>query len=558
MQEPENPSRPPRRRARRRPPQPPQKPSHSQKPSSNSAGNVRYLPGSNGNSSTARPAGELRSNRPTRPGQPSVPANRSEISRARRTAPDNRPNSARFNLRSLLSSDSPAPRKDTSPRLPNPNGRSREGAITRVPPNSRQIVKAAAVTPLVARPKARVAPTPIPTPRRTRKVKRPPRPASPLLYMTRLLILGIGIGAIAGTVLSIWNPKSRVTTALDTSVASLEAGAASSANNATLLNRDTVPKVNSPVPMVVRLGQPIPALTTSIQQLIAQTQGFTVGVHLVDLDTGNFVNVNGDARLQAASTIKVPVLVSFLQDLDAGKVRLDQNLTMEKIDVAEEAGEMQYLPVGTQFPALEVATKMITVSDNTATNILIRQGGGIPAINQRFRSWGLTNTSLSNLLPDLGGTNTVSAKDLTLLLTSVSQGNLLSLRSRDRLLEIMRGTVTDTLIPAGIGPENNAVVAHKTGTIGTMVGDTGIVDMVSGKRYVLTVIVQREAGDDRAQELIRQISSEVYQYFSKQQQPYSQTAPAPAAQGSSETATPPNDPANEAAPVATPDQGQTP
>jgi beta-lactamase class A len=545
MQEPENPSRPPRRRPRRRPPQ--QQP----KPSSNNAGNVRYLPGSSGNGSAPNPSSrDLRPNRPTRPGQP-IPSDRSQISRARRTAPDNRPNNARFNLRSLLSSDTPTPRKDSSPRLPNPNGRSREGAITRVAPSSRQIVKGTAVAPLVARPKARVAPTPIPKPRRVRKVKRPPAPPSPLLYVTRLLILGIGIGAIAGTVLSIWNPKSRVPVSFNASVVSQEAGAVS--NSATLFNRDTVPKVNSPVPMVVRLGQPIPALTTSIQRLIAQTQGFTVGVHLVDLDTGNYVNVNGDTRLQAASTIKVPVLVSFLQDLDAGKVRLDQNLTMEKIDVATEAGEMQYLPVGTQFPALEVATKMITVSDNTATNILIRQGGGMPAMNQRFRSWGLTNTSLSNLLPDLGGTNTVSAKDLTLLLTSISQGNLLSLRSRDRLLEIMRGTVTDTLIPAGIGPENNAVVAHKTGTIGTMVGDTGIVDMTSGKRYVLTIIVQRQAGDDAAQELIRQISGEVYQYFASQQQPYSQTTTVPTNPSNTDAPA-----ANDAAPAATPEQGQTP
>jgi len=48
---------------------------------------------------------------------------------------------------------------------------------------------------------------------------------------------------------------------------------------------------------------------------------------------------------------------------------------------------MQYKPVGTKFTALETATKMIVISDNTATNMLI--AGGATALNQRFQSWGL-------------------------------------------------------------------------------------------------------------------------------------------------------------------------
>ena len=78
---------------------------------------------------------------------------------------------------------------------------------------------------------------------------------------------------------------------------------------------------------------------------------------------------------------------------------------------------MQFQDPGKQFTALETATKMITISDNTATNMLIERLGGAEALNQRFREWGLTQTAIRNVLPDLEGTNTTSAKDLAYLLT---------------------------------------------------------------------------------------------------------------------------------------------
>jgi len=186
-------------------------------------------------------------------------------------------------------------------------------------------------------------------------------------------------------------------------------------------------------------------------------------------------------------------------------------LTMEQKHIGGGSGEMQYQPVGTQYSALETATNMIMISDNTATNMLIDRMGGAAALNQRFRSWGLANSEIRNPLPDLKGTNTTSPKDLSDLLIRVSQGELLSLRSRDRLLEIMRKTVTDTLLPQGLDP--GAVIAHKTGTIDSSVGDAGLIDMPSGKRYAITVLVLRPTDDHRAQELIRRISRATYQYL---------------------------------------------
>jgi beta-lactamase class A len=346
----------------------------------------------------------------------------------------------------------------------------------------------------------------------------------PLVYALRLLILGVGVGAIAGTLLHVFDPtgQSPVSAALDNTEAAIASEASTPSNpNANPLLSGML----NPLPQ----GQEMASLKAQMESLIADYPGLRPGVFVYDLDTHDYVTVSGNGVFPAASTIKVPVLIAFLQDVDAGKIRLDEMLTMTEADLAGEAGEMQYMPVGTQFTALETAEMMISISDNTATNILIRRLGGIQALNERFRSWGMRQTVFQDLLPDLEGRNTTSPEDLSHLLARVSQGELLSLRSRDWLLEILQSTITDTLIPAGTN-DNRAVIAHKTGTLRHIVGDTGLVIMPTGKRYVITVLMERPEYDDRAQELIRQICGVTYDYLTDL------SSPAPATDGLPEDA----------------------
>ena len=305
---------------------------------------------------------------------------------------------------------------------------------------------------------------------------------APLLQGLRLLILGVGIGAITGTLLSVLNPDTRITAGgVSTATTQKQLGWATSASGSSALE----------------LKQEVMPLKVAVQQLIAQNLGLMPGVFFVDLDSGAYMNLNGTATFPAASMIKFPVLVAFFQEVDAGKVHLDEMMTLQPEMVAGGSGDMQYKPLGTKFTALEVVNKMITISDNTATNMLIARLGGADALNERFRSWNLTTTRIRNPLPDLTGTNTTTPKELADLMALVNRGDLVTLRSRDRLLEIMRRTVTDSLLPRGLG--EGAMIAHKTGDIGSMVGDVGLVDMPSGKRYIAAVMVRRPYNDSRAQ-----------------------------------------------------------
>ena len=252
-------------------------------------------------------------------------------------------------------------------------------------------------------------------------------------------------------------------------------------------------------------------LLSKIKDLAAKEKDLAMQMMVVDLDSGAYVQVGANQSIAAASTIKTPILVAFFQDVDAGKIKLDEQLEITADVKVGEAGDFQFLPTGTKISALEVATQMIVISDNTATNMIIKRLGGTSALNQRFKSWGLNNVVVNNQLPDLEGTNTISTQDMVSLLAMLDKGKLIEPRSRDRFMDIMRRPITNTLLPKGIGEE--ARIIHKTGDIGSAVGDAGIVDMPNGKRYAIAVMVKRPDNDQRANELIRQVSRATYDYF---------------------------------------------
>lgn len=262
---------------------------------------------------------------------------------------------------------------------------------------------------------------------------------------------------------------------------------------------------------VVPLQQPMTDLRYQVRALMEQYSFLDTGMFFVDLNTGNYLDIGGDRIFPAASTIKLPILIAFLQDLDAGKVSLDETLVMRSDLVAEGSGDMQDQPVGTRYTALETITKMITISDNTATNMIIDRLGGIDYLNQRFRSWGLQNTVIHNWLADLSGTNTTSSQDLVQLLALVINDKLLSTRSREQALDLLRQTTVRSLLPAGLRPGAN--IADKTGDIGFLIGDAGLITLPSGNRYLAGIFVERPYDDPRGRDFIQQVSRLVYDYL---------------------------------------------
>ncbi len=317
--------------------------------------------------------------------------------------------------------------------------------------------------------------------KRPEKKKAKPRPTSKvwvfvlfaLQVLLRLLIAGIGISVIAGSMLYVWRSH--------TSPAS---------------NQPLAPVVNQ-VALPETPAIPSPELLAKLKELAPQPEEMQLQVVVFDVEAGTYANLNGDQPFPAAGTIQLPLLVAFFHFVDQGKLRL--NTRVDK-------------PDGTKISLLSAAVSMISTGDNTASNLLVDAMGGIEPVNQLWQTWGLKQTRLNSLLPDAGGTNTTSSADLVNLLSMVERGQVVKLRSRDRLLDILARTEANSLLPQGIGAE--ARIYHKMGDSPSSVGDAGIVDMPNGRRYLTAVLVKRTTENPAVYDLIRSVSSTSYNFLS--------------------------------------------
>jgi beta-lactamase class A len=235
------------------------------------------------------------------------------------------------------------------------------------------------------------------------------------------------------------------------------------------------------------------------------------GIFAYEPATGKYVDVDGHQSIAAASIIKLPVLIALMQEMDKGTLKPSDKVYVTKDLIGGGSGILQWRTPGTQLTLGEATELMIKISDNTATNIVVNALGGMDNVNQRFAKMNLHQTRINNWLPDLGGTNRTSPYELTYLLSRVDQGELISKEGRHWAYQLMEHVKTRSLLPVGLMP--GATIAHKTGDIGSMVGDAGIVQAANGKRYIVAIQVERPHNDLRANHLVRHLSRIVYSGF---------------------------------------------
>ena len=272
-------------------------------------------------------------------------------------------------------------------------------------------------------------------------------------------------------------------------------------------------------------------LISQWEKLIRKNPDLDVSAFFLSLDNKVYAEIKSEKSLSAASSIKVPILIILLTMLEKEDIYWNEKLKLSKDIIGGGSGWMAYHEIGDDFPVYEVATEMIRVSDNTATNLLIKRLGGINIVNKKFNEIGLKNTQINNYLPDLEGTNLTSTKDLSLAMALVDNGYLLNVNSRDIFREIMRKSKTNTLIPAGIlkglGKESKEtdyylslkgyLVHNKTGDIGISYSDTALIQTPHNSRAFASFIVQGPYNDPRAPELIRNLSAELVPFLEPDQ-----------------------------------------
>lgn len=256
------------------------------------------------------------------------------------------------------------------------------------------------------------------------------------------------------------------------------------------------------------LTQKMPALQMKLQQLMLNYKTIQPSVFVWDFDSGKYVDINGDKIFATASIIKIPVLIQLFRSIEANQMTIYDEMELTPYYVADGSGVLKTRRLGSRYTIDQLAKEMIQVSDNSATNMLVSKMGGMPDINQGIRSWGLKNTQINNWLPDLAGTNYTTAKDLATMLYNLDNPGFLNLTSREYIIDYMSHVENNRLIQAGLGA--GATFVHKTGDIGKMLGDAGIVFAPNGKKYIIVILANRPYNSPLGKNFIQQASNLVY------------------------------------------------
>ena len=188
-----------------------------------------------------------------------------------------------------------------------------------------------------------------------------------------------------------------------------------------------------------------------------------------------------DERFVTASVIKVPILTALAADVDAGRFRWDQRVPLDPRDEAGGSGVIQYLsPL--PYTLCDLATLMIIVSDNRATNLIIDLLGP-DRINGYCADAGWHGTMLGRRMYDFaaraqGRDNFSTPRDTADLFLRLHSGTLLSPPTTGQVLGILRAQQAHDKLPAWLPPEISA--AHKTGELPDVQNDCGILYLPTG------------------------------------------------------------------------------
>jgi beta-lactamase class A len=222
-----------------------------------------------------------------------------------------------------------------------------------------------------------------------------------------------------------------------------------------------------------------------IDRLIQGAPG-QVGLVIKDVGTGDTLQWSAHERFAAASVIKIPVLVEAFRQVEAGRLRLDEPLSIMPEAKVPGFGVLKELQSVHSLSLLDMLTLMIIISDNVATNLCIERVG-MAAVNETAASLGMRGTVLQRKMMDLaardrGLDNFTTPADMALLLELLVTHRILTPSRCEQVLDILkRQQVNDRLplhLPQGVP------VAHKTGELAGMRHDVGILFLESGLAIV--------------------------------------------------------------------------
>jgi beta-lactamase class A len=247
-----------------------------------------------------------------------------------------------------------------------------------------------------------------------------------------------------------------------------------------------------------------------------------LGVAIEDLSTGQRFLLHGDSIFPQASSIKTAVLAELYRQAqlsaqgESGKAKLTDLYTVRAADLVQDSDIMGGLTPGvTQLTNRDLATMMVAVSDNSATNVLIDRLG-MENVNALLDSLALHNTKLRRKMMDVkaaaeGRENISTPQDMLTLLEKIYQGKVLNKEMTADFFKML-STHKDSFIPRGL--PDGLQIANKPGELEAVRNDSGIV-FLQNRPYIICVMTTYLVRERDGEEAIAKISAAAYRYFDR-------------------------------------------
>jgi beta-lactamase class A len=256
-------------------------------------------------------------------------------------------------------------------------------------------------------------------------------------------------------------------------------------------------------------------LESSIHDVDDHLDG-VMGLAIEDLKTGDQFFLHENEVFAQASSIKITVLAGLYLQAQRGKLKLTDLYTVQSSDLVPDSDIMGGLTPGvTRVTLRDLATMMVAVSDNSATNVLIDRVG-MDNVNAMLDSLGLAHTRLRRKMMDLeaakqGRENISTPREMMTLLEAIYRGKLLNKESTEDFFKIL-STNKDSWIPRDLPAELK--IANKPGALEEVRNDSGIV-FVEGRPYVICVMTAFLANERDGEQAISRISLATWRMFDR-------------------------------------------
>src|SRR5271163_3986067 len=241
-----------------------------------------------------------------------------------------------------------------------------------------------------------------------------------------------------------------------------------------------------------------------------------MGVAIEDLKTGDQFFLRENEVFAQASSIKITVLADLYLQAQQGKLRLTDLYTVQSSDLVPDSDIMGGLTPGvTRLTLRDLATMMVAVSDNSATNVLIDRVG-MENVNAMLDSLGLAHTRLRRKMMDVeaarqGRENISTPREMMTLLEDIYRGKLLDKESTAEFFKVL-STNKDSWIPRDLPAD--VKIANKPGSLEAVRNDSGVV-FVEGRPYVICVMTAFLANERDGEQAISKISLAAWRMFDR-------------------------------------------